>query len=173
MPLINPPRRGTVRWSPAPPPRPCPLSPSSDLSAARSSGCRSTLSPNPVTENPPAPPRSVASRSLRNSCPDCALVAAVTEAGCTHEVIITGKGRSSVALQAFTWVNTLLGNVKNAIQGTYHAVAPKHLPRYLAEFSYRFNRRFQLKAMVPRLGYAAVRTPPMPQRLLRLAEAWW
>lgn len=99
--------------------------------------------------------------------------AAVTKAGCTHEVIITGGGPCSVTLEAFTWVNTILGNVKNAIHGTYHAVAPKHLPRYLAEFSYRFNRRFQLKAMVPRLGYAAVRTPPMPQRLLKLAEAGW
>ena len=99
--------------------------------------------------------------------------AAVTEAGCTHEVIITGGGPSSVTLKAFIRVNTLLGHVKNAIHGAYHAIAPKHLPRYLAEFSYRFNRRFQLNEMIPRLGYAAVRTPPMPQRLLRLAEAWW
>ena len=99
--------------------------------------------------------------------------AAVTAAGCTHEVIITGKGPSSVPLEAFTGVNTVLGNVKNALHGTYHALAAKHLPRYLAEFSYRFNRRFQLKARVPRLGYAAVRTPPMPQRLLKLAEVWW
>jgi hypothetical protein len=47
----------------------------------------------------------------------------------------------------------------------------KHLPRYLAEFCYRFNRRFRLEAMLPRLGYAAVRTPPMPFRFLRMAEA--
>ncbi|MBL3590122.1 MAG: IS1595 family transposase, partial [gamma proteobacterium endosymbiont of Lamellibrachia anaximandri] len=36
---------------------------------------------------------------------------------------------------------------------------------------YRFNRRFKLEEMIPRLGYAAVRTPPMPQRLLSMAEA--
>lgn len=41
-----------------------------------------------------------------------------------------------------------------------------------AEFCYRFNRRFKLEDMIPRLGYAAVRTPPMPERLLRVAEAW-
>jgi hypothetical protein len=44
------------------------------------------------------------------------------------------------------------------------------VPRYLAEFEYRFNRRYDLAAMMPRLGYVAVRTPPMPYRLLKLAE---
>ena len=39
------------------------------------------------------------------------------------------------------------------------------VPRYLAEFEYRFNRRYDLAAMMPRLGYVAVRTPPMPYRL--------
>jgi len=47
-----------------------------------------------------------------------------------------------------------------------------HLPRHLAEFCYRFNRRFKREDMIPRLGYAAVRTPPMPQRLVNMAEAW-
>ena len=70
----------------------------------------------------------------------------------------------------FAWVNTMIGNVKRSINGTYHAINPKHLPRYLAEFCYRFNRRFDLAAILPRLGSAAVRTPPMPHRLLVLAE---
>jgi len=67
----------------------------------------------------------------------------------------------------------MIGNVKNAIHGTYHAVSKKHLPRYLAEFCYRFNRRFQLNAMVDRRVYVALRTPPMPQRLLKLAAVRW
>lgn len=96
----------------------------------------------------------------------------VEEAGCEHQVIVTGGGPASVKLEAFTWINTLIGNVKNSIHGTYHAVNEKHLPRYLAEFCYRFNRRFKLEDMIPRLGYAAVRTPPMPARLLKLAEVW-
>jgi hypothetical protein len=33
----------------------------------------------------------------------------------------------------------MIGNVKNAIKGAYHAVSHKHLPRYLAEFCYRHN----------------------------------
>ncbi len=65
---------------------------------------------------------------------------------------------------AFKWVNTTLGNIKSAITGTYRAIRDKHVPRYLAEFEYRFNRRYDLAAMMPRLGYVAVRTPPMPYR---------
>jgi len=44
--------------------------------------------------------------------------------------------------------------------------------RHLAEFEYRFNRRYDLPAMIPRLGWVAVRTPPMPYRLLKLAEVY-
>jgi transposase-like protein len=96
----------------------------------------------------------------------------VVEAGCEHEGIVTGSGPASVTLEAFTWINTMIGNVKNAMHGSYHAINHKHLPRYLAEFCYRFNRRFKLEDMIPRLGYAAVRTPPIPQRHLSMPEAW-
>ncbi len=98
---------------------------------------------------------------------------AVRQAGCIHEPIVTGGGPASAQRPEFHWVNTLLGNVKRAINGTYHSVSAKHLPRYLAEFSYRFNRRYRLEEMVPRLAYVALRTPPMPERLLTLAEAQW
>ncbi len=93
---------------------------------------------------------------------------AVTKTGCKHYPIITGGGPESKTLDAFTWVNTMIGNVKNAATGTYHAVSGKHLPHYLAEFNYRFNRRYDLASMLPRLGYVVVRTPPMPGRLLKL-----
>jgi len=95
------------------------------------------------------------------------------EAECQHETIITTGGTEYDEFKVFKWVNTMIGNVKNAIHGTYHAVSKKHLRRYLAEFCYRFNRRFRLGAMVERLIYVALRTPPMPQRLLKLAEVRW
>jgi transposase-like protein len=101
-----------------------------------------------------------------------ACFAAVVEAGCHHTRIVTGGGPQSVTREEFTWVNTMIGNVKKAIHGAYHAIDPKHLPRYLAEFCYRFNRRFDLEAMMPRFLHAAARTPPMPYRLLKLAEAY-
>lgn len=89
---------------------------------------------------------------------------AVVAAGCTHEAIITGGGVPTE--ERFAGVNTVLGNVKNALHGTYHALHPqKYLQRYLSEFCYRFNRRFDLEALVPRLLYAAARTPPLPYKL--------
>lgn len=90
----------------------------------------------------------------------------------THERIITGSGRASAQIPAFNWVNTVLGNVKNAITGTYHAIRGQHVPRYLAEFEYRFNRRYDLTSMISRFLSAAARTPPMPYRLLKLAESY-
>lgn len=70
----------------------------------------------------------------------------------------------------FHWVNTMIGNVKKAIHGTYHSVSSKHLPRYLAEFCFRFNNRFIVGAMISNLAKQAVATKPRPQRLLRFAE---
>jgi len=75
---------------------------------------------------------------------------------CPHWSIATGGGPSSVEKQEFTWVNAMLGNVKNAIHGTYHAIAGKHLGRYLGAFAYRCNRRFELDRMVERFAYVAV-----------------
>ena len=49
----------------------------------------------------------------------------------------------------------------------------EHLPRYLAEFCWRFNHRFDLAGLLERLGAAAAATPPMPYRLVKLAEVHW
>jgi hypothetical protein len=97
---------------------------------------------------------------------------AVTTAGCTHQVTLTGSGPTAGRSSTFKWVNTALGNIKAAITGTYRAISSKHVPRYLAEFEYRFNRRYNLAAMIPRLTRAATLTPPMPYRLLKLAEVY-
>ena len=95
---------------------------------------------------------------------------AVTEIGCTHTPIPTGSGPQAARKPAFKWVNTILGNIKSAMVGTYRAVRAKHVPRYLAEFEYRFNRRYQLETMIPRLAFVALTTQPMPYRLLKLAD---
>lgn len=94
----------------------------------------------------------------------------VTDAGCSHQAIKTGSGRKSVQTPSFKWVNTALGNIKAAITGTYRAIGAKHVPRYLAEFEYRFNRRYDLPAMIERLTWAATRTTPRPYQILKLAE---
>jgi transposase-like protein/ribosomal protein L37AE/L43A len=97
---------------------------------------------------------------------------AVTGAGCTHVPVNTGSGPKAAKRPEFKWVNTVLGNIKAAMLGTYRAVRAKHVPRYLAEFEYRFNRRYQLETMIARLAYVSVRTAPMPYRLLKLADVY-
>jgi hypothetical protein len=98
---------------------------------------------------------------------------AVAQTGASHQPIVTGGGPDSMAIPEPQWVNTVLGNVKNAIHGTYHAIRAKHLPRSLAEFCYRLSWRFDLTQMIERLGYAAARTPPLPCRFAIMAESHW
>lgn len=97
----------------------------------------------------------------------------IDEAGFEHEAIVTGGGATSMEILALHWVNIILGNLKNSMHGTYHALNGKHLPRYLAEFNYRFNHRFKLEQLVNQLLRDAARTPPMPERLIKLAEVAW
>ena len=95
----------------------------------------------------------------------------VEQAGAVHAPEVVGAGRRSTDMPCFTWVNTVLGNVKTALAGTYHAFNfRKYAHRYLAECQYRFNRRFDLKAILPRLVRAAAVTGPRTEAWLRLAE---
>jgi hypothetical protein len=82
----------------------------------------------------------------------------IATAGIEHQPVVTGGGAARVELAAFRCLNTILGDVKNAPHGTYHKVCPQHQPRYLPEFCYRCNRRFDLAAMLPRVSYAAPHT---------------
>jgi hypothetical protein len=50
------------------------------------------------------------------------------------------------------------------------AINSKYVPRYLAEFEYRFIRGYDLVAMIPRLTWAAVRTTPTPYQLQKLTQ---
>ncbi|MBP1152816.1 hypothetical protein JOD69_004685 [Methylocaldum sp. RMAD-M] len=78
-----------------------------------------------------------------------------------HHRLILGSGRQSAQHPEFHWVNTMLSNLKTAIAGTYHAFkVEKYAKRYLAEFQYRFNRRFDFKTLLPRLARAAVFAKP-------------
>jgi len=96
----------------------------------------------------------------------------VDGAGFKHKVIITGGGPQSVTIEDFKWVNTIIGNVKKALHGVFHAVSKRHFSGYLAEFCYRFNRRFDLRQLIPRFFYVALRTHPFSQRILRTAEVY-
>ena len=95
----------------------------------------------------------------------------VTLIGAEHEPTVTGGSAASVKLPQFKAINTLLGNLKTAFSGTYHAFDfAKYAHRYLAEVQYRFNRRFNLASILPRLLRAACVTSPRPAQSIRAAE---
>ena len=91
------------------------------------------------------------------------------KAGFNHVVKVVGKGKRSTDMPCFAWVNTVLGNLKTSINGTYHAFKfNKYAHRYLAEAQYRFNRRFDMAAMFVRLLFASVQTTARPEIWLRM-----
>ena len=95
---------------------------------------------------------------------------AVTEAGCTHHPTVMA-GRKPKEVPEFRWINTVLGNLKTSLSGCYHAFDfHKYAARYLAAFSYRFNRRFDLHTLHERLLIAAASTSPHPLRVIRSAD---
>jgi hypothetical protein len=87
-----------------------------------------------------------------------------------HTVLVTGGGRAATEAKGARWVNIVLGNVKRAISGRYHAIRQsKYARRYLAEAAYRFNRRFRLAEMLPRLLRAMAVCAPCAEPTLRAA----
>ena len=96
---------------------------------------------------------------------------ALQQAG-VHEVTVTGGGAACVKLPQFKAVNTVLGNLKTALAGTYHAFGfAKYAHRYLAQVQYLFNRRFNLRTILTRLARAACATHPHPLLAIRAAES--
>jgi transposase-like protein len=95
---------------------------------------------------------------------------AVTRAGCKHDPVnVTKAENHGEKLACFRWVNTVLGNLKTAVVGTLKSVRPRYAFRYLGEFQYRFNRRFDLPAMFDRIAYATARAAPRPYSTLKVA----
>jgi transposase-like protein len=91
--------------------------------------------------------------------------------GAVHDQEVTGGGKASVLNEKFWAVNTLIGNVKTALTGTYHAIKfAKYGYRYLAEVQFRFNRRYNMRAMLGYLLRALAATPRRPERGIRVAE---
>jgi transposase-like protein len=63
----------------------------------------------------------------------------LTKAGYVHQPKTVGKAKN--ASISFPRVHRVFSNLKNWLVGTHHGVGKKHLPNYLNEFVFRFNRR--------------------------------
>src|SRR6202140_4275297 len=57
----------------------------------------------------------------------------------THTPVVQDDAAN--AGEFFPIIHTLFSNITAWLVGTHHGVSAKHLPRYLREWSYRFNRR--------------------------------
>lgn len=88
----------------------------------------------------------------------------------THFAINTTNRYKEPDFKFFDWLNTVIGNVKNAILTTHHCINHKHLSRYLGEFCFRFNRRLNLTRLLNSLVYYSVQSKPIPEHKLRRAE---
>lgn len=78
-----------------------------------------------------------------------------------HQRIVTGGGKAAVKLPQFKAVSPLPGNLETGLTGTFHAFKfARYGHRYLAEFKYRLNRRYNLRSILSRLLHAACTTQP-------------
>ena len=101
-----------------------------------------------------------------------ACFAVVAELVAGHERVVVGTSKNS-DLGCFQWVTTLPGNLKNSIQGSNHGFKfDKYAASYLAEVQYRFNRRFDLPRIIPRLLRPCALMTARPEKWLRVAQSW-
>ena len=64
------------------------------------------------------------------------------------------------------WLHRVVGNMKAVIEGTYHGLGAKHLPAYLNEYSFRFNRRHFSGQLFNRLLNTCMTSPTITYREL-------
>lgn len=66
------------------------------------------------------------------------------------------------AREHLKWVNMLTSNLKRGLLSTYHGCFPKYRKAYLAEFAYRFNRRYWPHQAFDRLLAACIQGKHTP-----------
>ena len=59
------------------------------------------------------------------------------------------------------WVHRFISNAKTWLLGTHHGVDAWHLNRYMAEYTYRFNRRHDPDSLFHRALYACSLASPV------------
>lgn len=95
----------------------------------------------------------------------------VTAKAGVHDRIVVSNCDPKSAHARFNAVSTAQSNLKTAITGAYHSIKfAKYAHRYLAEFQYRFNRRFDMRTIFIRLARIACGSPAMTRMLIRAAE---
>ncbi len=84
-----------------------------------------------------------------------------------HEPVVLG-GDPEETEKALPMIHLVFSNLKAWLLGTHHGVSAQHLPAYLNEFVFRFNRRFYpMTAFASALGIGAHIAGPTYKSLYR------
>jgi hypothetical protein len=76
------------------------------------------------------------------------------------------KTQPEKAKEHLKWIHHLITNLKRGLVSTYHGCFPKYRKAYLAEFAYRFNRRYWPHQAFDRLLFACLNAPQITEREL-------
>ena len=60
---------------------------------------------------------------------------------------IKTRGNKAILDTIFYWTSTVLSNLKTSLTGVQHKMTPSYLFRFFGLFQFRFNRRYNLKAL--------------------------
>lgn len=88
---------------------------------------------------------------------------AAQDKNCVHEYVVA-MSDPELAHAHLNWVNRVTSNLKRWLISTHHGVFPKYRKEYVAEFVYRFNRRFWPDQIFDRLLFANMIMAPSPLR---------
>ena len=81
-----------------------------------------------------------------------------------HYSIVQDGGKNADAVLPI--VHVLFSNLKTWLNGTFHGVSKKHLPRYAREWNYRFNRRRRIADLAGFLLRRAITRPTITYQQL-------
>jgi transposase-like protein len=84
--------------------------------------------------------------------------------GVDHEAHV--QGTPARAGEILPWVHVIISNLKAWLLGTFRGVSPKHLDRYLLEFTYRLNRRRIADGLFFYVTRRAAQGAPLPYHRL-------
>lgn len=87
-----------------------------------------------------------------------AVYGVLKEMGFRHEHIQT---LPRLRVEKFPWVHRMISLAKRFILGTYHGVSQAYFQRYLDEFCYRMNRRYEGRNIVLSFIFDCVKSSPI------------
>lgn len=81
------------------------------------------------------------------------------------------QGKPERAAKILPWVHRVIGNLKTWLRGTHHGVDREHLPEYLDEYTFRYNRRHYRESSFLTMLIIATKVRPLRLRAKSLSPS--